>query len=139
MGLVSYDVLFKNLMKTKILLSLTIIGLSSCSSIVSKSDYPVSFTSPKPVSIKIQSKDSGKIVYQGQTPTVTTLSASDGFFKPAKYDVITSRGSQPLNATMDGWYAGNILFGGIIGALIVDPATGAMWKLPKEVPVSLTE
>jgi hypothetical protein len=30
---------------------------------------------------------------------------------------------------MDGWYIGNILFGGVIGFLIVDPATGAMWKL----------
>jgi hypothetical protein len=30
---------------------------------------------------------------------------------------------------MDGWYIGNILFGGLIGILIVDPLTGAMWKL----------
>ena len=36
---------------------------------------------------------------------------------------------------MDPWYAGNIVFGGIIGAL-VDPAAGAMWKLPKEVNIN---
>lgn len=30
---------------------------------------------------------------------------------------------------MDGWYFGNILFGGLIGFLIVDPATGAMYTL----------
>jgi len=35
------------------------------------------------------------------------------------------------------WYlAGNIVFGGIAGWLIVDPLTGAMWRLsPKEVNV----
>jgi len=31
---------------------------------------------------------------------------------------------------LDGWYiAGNLLFGGLIGYFIVDPATGAMWTL----------
>lgn len=30
---------------------------------------------------------------------------------------------------------GNILLGGLIGMLIVDPITGAMYKLPKEVTV----
>jgi hypothetical protein len=30
---------------------------------------------------------------------------------------------------LNGWYAGNILIGGIVGLLIVDPATGAMYKL----------
>lgn len=34
---------------------------------------------------------------------------------------------------MDGWYMGNLLFGGFIGFLIVDPATGAMWKLDDNV------
>lgn len=35
----------------------------------------------------------------------------------------------PLECTLNGWYAGNIFLGGIIGFLIVDPATGAMYKL----------
>ncbi len=35
---------------------------------------------------------------------------------------------------------GNILFGGLIGWLIVDPATGAMWTLvPKEINTELAE
>ncbi|MBK9107742.1 MAG: hypothetical protein IPM92_05015 [Saprospiraceae bacterium] len=28
-----------------------------------------------------------------------------------------------------GWYWGNILFGGLLGILIIDPITGAMYKL----------
>lgn len=38
---------------------------------------------------------------------------------------------------MDGWYIGNIFFGGLMGLLVIDPITGAMWKLPKIVSVSL--
>ncbi len=42
-----------------------------------------------------------------------------------------------LEATLDGWYIGNIIFGGLIGFLIVDPLTGAMWKLPEQAMTSL--
>lgn len=38
---------------------------------------------------------------------------------------------------MDGWYIGNLLFGGLIGMLIVDPATGAMYKLDDSVYATL--
>ena len=37
-----------------------------------------------------------------------------------------------LTAKIDGWYWGNILFGGLIGFLVIDPLTGAMYKLDKE-------
>ena len=40
---------------------------------------------------------------------------------------------------MDGWYIGNILFGGLIGMLIVDPATGAMYNLPDRVDINLDQ
>lgn len=38
----------------------------------------------------------------------------------------------PITFSIDGWYFGNILIGGLIGLLIVDPATGAMWKMETE-------
>ena len=40
---------------------------------------------------------------------------------------------------MDGWYAGNILIGGLLGLLIIDPATGSMWKLDESVQVALKQ
>ncbi len=44
-----------------------------------------------------------------------------------------------LSGTMSGWYIGNILFGGLIGMLVVDPQTGAMYRLePKSLEVTLT-
>ncbi|MDR1896957.1 MAG: hypothetical protein LBR10_09235, partial [Prevotellaceae bacterium] len=30
---------------------------------------------------------------------------------------------------IDGWYFGNLLLGGWPGMLIIDPLTGAMWKI----------
>jgi len=42
-----------------------------------------------------------------------------------------------IEGTMDGWYIGNLLFGGILGFLVIDPATGAMWKLPNIESVNL--
>ncbi len=88
-------------------------------------------------------KKNGISVYQGLTPSMVTLSASNGFFQPAKYQVeFTKNGAPtqtiPLTSDIDGWYFGNILFGGLIGMLIVDPATGAMWKLPENVNASMT-
>ena len=41
-----------------------------------------------------------------------------------------------LTSTIDGWFWGNILFGGFVGFLIVDPLTGAMYKLPESVNAS---
>jgi hypothetical protein len=35
-----------------------------------------------------------------------------------------------INARIDGWYFANLFLGGWIGMLLVDPLTGAMWKIP---------
>jgi hypothetical protein len=116
--------------------------MASCASIVSKSEYPVSLTS-SPAGVKVLVKKNGMVIHQGVTPSMVTLSARGGFFSPAKYQVEFSKkgGSTqtvPLTADIDGWYFGNILFGGLIGILIVDPATGAMWKLPENVNTTWT-
>ena len=37
-----------------------------------------------------------------------------------------------ISASLDGWYIGNILLGGLIGMLIVDPASGAMFKISEK-------
>jgi hypothetical protein len=116
---------------------------TSCASIVSKSEYPVAFTSyPSGCQVSVKNA-SGLTIYQGMTPSMVTLPASAGFFKAAKYQVEYSKKglptqTMPLTASIDGWYFGNLLFGGIIGMLIVDPATGAMWKLPENVNASVS-
>jgi hypothetical protein len=111
--------------------------LAGCASIVSKSEYPVAITS-NPIGADFTVKKSnGLPVASGVTPATITLGASDGYFKPAKYTVEFRRKgvvqSVPLTAKIDGWYFGNLLFGGLIGLLIVDPATGSMWTLNETV------
>ena len=65
------------------------------------------------------------------------LKAGSGFFGKARYQVTyTKNGYEtktvPVEFKLDGWYFGNILLGGLIGMLIIDPATGAMYKLETE-------
>ncbi|MDB6061057.1 MAG: hypothetical protein JWM78_1160 [Verrucomicrobiaceae bacterium] len=45
--------------------------------------------------------------------------------------------SGTLSPNIAGWYYGNLLLGGAIGMLIVDPITGAMYKLPDEYTVPM--
>jgi hypothetical protein len=43
-----------------------------------------------------------------------------------------------VEGQVNGWYFGNIIFGGLIGLLAVDPATGAMYTLqPRQVETTL--
>lgn len=113
------------------------LGLNACCSIVSKSTYPVTISSNPPGASFTLKKANGIAMSTGTTPATITLSSSNGYFQPAKYIVeFTRKGvtqSIPLNASINGWYFGNLLFGGIIGLLIVDPATGAMWRLDDNV------
>ncbi len=112
----------------------TAVLFSSCASIVSKTSYPVSIrTNPAGASISITDKK-GKEVYKGQSPATVTLKSGSGFFSKAEYQVkLSSNGFSekivPVNYKLNGWYFGNLLIGGLIGMLIVDPATGAMWKI----------
>jgi hypothetical protein len=107
---------------------------TGCASIVSKSSYPVTFVS-EPAGAQIEVKDQkGKTRFTGITPATTTLPSGDGYFTRARYTVTSTKDgytptTQQLHASMNGWYWGNLLFGGLIGMLIVDPISGAMYKI----------
>lgn len=111
--------------------------LTSCASIVSKSRYPISINStPSEAKITITDKK-GVEVFKGNTPATLKLNSGAGFFSKARYQVKFEKdGYQsktvPVDFKLDGWYFGNILVGGAIGMLIIDPATGAMYKLETE-------
>ncbi len=116
--------------------------LSGCASIVSDSKYPVTINSfPEGAKITVKNKH-GMTLFQSATPTMVTLDAGDGFFSSAKYFVSYEKDgydkvTTTISSRLDGWYFGNILFGGLIGILIVDPATGAMWKIDDYTTVTL--
>ncbi len=115
----------------------TILLATGCASIVSKSSYPISINSaPSEAKIVITDKK-GIEIFRGQTPASLALKAGSGFFGKARYQVNFSKNGYdsktvPVEFKLDGWYFGNILLGGVIGMLIVDPATGAMYKLDTE-------
>ena len=107
---------------------------TNCATIVSRCRYPVNINSnPSGANITIVDKH-GLQIYKGATPAVVTLKAGAGYFSKAEYQIQFSMAGYdpqtlPVTFHFNGWYIGNIVFGGIIGWLIVDPLTGAMWKI----------
>jgi hypothetical protein len=116
---------------------IAVIMMTACASIVSKTSYPIMINSqPSEATISVTNSKQTEI-YKGKTPASVILKAGDGYFKKATYQVKFMKEGYnekivPINFKLDGWYWGNILFGGFIGLLIVDPATGAMYKLDTE-------
>ncbi len=118
--------------------------ITGCASIISKSQYPVTVsTNPSGAKIIITNSQ-GIQVFNGTTPNTVTLNAKKGFFSGQSYTIRAEMegyetSTISLTPGVDGWYVANILFGGVIGLLIVDPATGAMWKLDENVALTLIE
>lgn len=131
--------------KSQIVVMLAVVFfLNGCASIVGKGMYPVTINShPDEATILIKDEN-GKQMYKGKTPTTVTLSPGEAYFHPKKYTIVFSKDgyeeqTTEIRADISGWYFGNILFGGLIGLLIVDPLTGKMWKLPTETTITLAE
>lgn len=107
---------------------------SGCATIVSRSQYPLRVNA-EPRGAEVVVTDGKDVeVYRGKSPTQLNLKSGGGYFKAARYQVrISATGYQPqtipITFKLNNWYFGNIVFGGIIGALIVDPITGAMWRI----------
>lgn len=84
----------------------------------------------------------GAVVASGVTPNTIKLKSSAGYFKRGQYSVAFSAPGHAdqvvsLSAGMRGIYWGNLLVGGPIGMFIVDPASGAMWALPRTLTATL--
>lgn len=123
---------------SKFMFLMTIILLApSCASIVSKSVYPIMIDStPSEAKITVIDKR-GVEIYKGETPATVKLKAGSGYFSQAEYQVRFEKPGYntkvlPVVFKLDGWYWGNILTGGLIGMLVIDPLTGAMFKLDTE-------
>jgi hypothetical protein len=112
---------------------------------VSHSSWPVTLSSaPQGASVSVLDRG-GKEVFTGVTPASVQLKSGAGFFQRAKYTInFTKPGyaakAIPLEADVNGWYFGNLLFGGAIGMLVIDPATGAMYRISqRDVQAALVE
>ena len=130
-------------MKRFAITALAAVCLSGCASIFNGSTQPVSFKSePAGASVSVVNR-AGQNVGSGSTPVTLELRRGAGYFKPEVYKVRFEKpgfAAQELTITgsMSGWYIGNIVFGGLIGMLAVDPVTGAMYKFePEELSTTL--
>jgi hypothetical protein len=107
---------------------------TGCSSIVDGRAQHVKIDStPTGATFSIFDKE-GKTVTNNTTPANLILNRRHGYFNGEDYKMIfEAPGYYPyevhVKSTVDGWYFGNLLFGGLIGLIIVDPATGAMYTL----------
>lgn len=132
----------KNMFKLPAVLT-TLLLASGCATIVSGNKYPVSIQSnPSGAEFTVVNNDSGAVISEGTTPDTVTLYSGASYFKPAHYTItIKKAGHEPktinLKAELNSWYIGNILFGGPLGLLVVDPISGAMYALPTEVSANL--
>ena len=131
-------------MKTKIL-SLLIVPLifTGCASIFDGGSKSVQINSnPQGAKVTISNQE-GKTLFVKTTPALVTLDRSSGYFRGEDYELVfEAPGYKPYEthvvSTIDGWYFGNILLGGLVGMLIVDPMTGDMYTLsPMDVNCNL--
>jgi hypothetical protein len=123
---------------------LTITLLSGCATIAGHTTYPVTISSSPNEAKFIVTNKAGHEVQSGITPSTVTLNSGAGYFSGEKYSVAYSKNGfndakAEIDSSVSGWYAGNLLIGGLIGLLIVDPLSGAMYKLPENVTTGLTQ
>jgi hypothetical protein len=107
---------------------------SGCATIFGRSSYPVTINSNPPASSITITDRKGVEVYKGITPATVTLRSSSGYFARGIYQVkFHLNGYEDktisIEGNLNGWYIGNLLIGGVIGMLIIDPASGAMYKI----------
>lgn len=114
-------------------------ALSGCATIVHSGPRPITVSS-MPVGAKVSIYDrNDALVEINNTPFIAQLPTKYSYFQGQKYRLVFELpGHAPaevkLEPSLSGWYFGNLVFGvsGLIGMLIVDPLTGAMYNLTPE-------
>lgn len=128
--------------KTLLALALAASTLQGCATIVGDPNAPVTVAS-EPSGANFEVRDStGLVVHRGVTPSMVPLKTGAGYFRSAKYSVLLHKDGYSdqtvnLEGNVSGWYWANFVFGGVIGMFVVDPLTGAMFKLPEATHTTL--
>jgi hypothetical protein len=116
--------------------------LSGCASIFSGSTQSVTVNSEPAGAAVTVLNGAGNQVHSGTTPATFQLTRGKGYFRSENYTISLQKdgfAAKEINVTgnINGWYFGNILIGGLIGMLAVDPLTGAMYSFPDNVSAQL--
>jgi hypothetical protein len=119
------------------LIAVLVFSMVNCATIISGDDQEITITShPDGARIRIYDNNTNLPVWDSTAPSIVTLKKGSGYFEPASYRVeVSKQGYQTqafyINGNIDiGWYlVGNLFLGNLLGWLIIDPITGAMWTL----------
>jgi hypothetical protein len=115
------------------------VGLVSCATVLHSRPEPVTITSEPPEArVTITDLRTHQLLVRASTPVVAPLARQAGYLRPARYQVVVEKpGYQPyvllLQAELEKTYLGNVVAGGPLGLLVIDPLTGAMYALPTRV------
>ncbi len=122
-------------MKKTVMAGVVALALSGCATIIGSTTQPLTIKStPEGANVSVINR-AGEKIHSGVSPMTVTLNRGAGYFKPEIYTVKFDKDGFEskevvVTAQVNGWYFGNIIFGGLIlGMLIVDPNTGAMYSL----------
>ena len=123
-------------MLTKIAIAISLgicSAISGCATIVHSGPRAIPVASTPP-GAKVSIYDrSNSLLMTNTTPFVAQLPTKYGYFKGQTYRLVFEMPGHAstevnLDSSVSGWYWGNLAFGGLIGMLIVDPLTGAMYN-----------
>jgi hypothetical protein len=110
--------------------------LSGCATIVSGRKTEVTLDNSGGATYFSVLDNNNRVIDSGVTPKQVTLKTTQTWLTPAKYHVVyaSQDGVEQynLNAGFNWWTAGNIVIGGVPG-IVIDAATGALWKLQPQV------
>ncbi len=108
----------------------------SCATIFKGSTQNVSINStPDKASVVVKTM-AGSEVFSGLTPVTAPLSKKHEYLVTIKLEGYKDATIQ-ISQSLQGWFWGNLICGGIIG-MIIDFTSGAMWDLqPENISISL--
>lgn len=130
------------MMKKTIAAAAVAVLLSGCASIFNGSTQTVTVNSDPAGAAVTVTNSAGLKVHTGTTPATFQLTRGKGYFRSENYTISLQKdgfAAKEISVTgnVSGWYFGNILIGGLIGMLAVDPLTGAMYSFPDSVSEKL--
>jgi hypothetical protein len=120
------------------------VALGGCATIVHGGPRAIPVAS-NPPGAKVSIYDrADRLVTTNTTPFVASLNPKFGYFKPQSYRLVFEMPAHAsaevrLTPSISGWYFANLVLGGLLGMVVVDPLTGAMYNLsPEKVEQNLT-
>jgi len=109
-------------------------ALGGCASIVHSGPRTVTVASTPPgANVSIYDRDN-KLVMTNTTPFVAKLPVKYAYFKSQTYRLEFdlqgyAHAVLDIDSSVSGWYWGNFAIGGLLGMVVIDPLTGAMFNL----------